>query len=169
MAYADVITCSIKISSIEVLFDNVKDFCERTQLEINVKKSEILSTRDIAFYKTVRVTKILGIKFFTDKSETNLLDLIKTQNAIYTSFISRAKTMKAKKQTIENFILPKLLYYSRHTETTVNILTNVQRLINNRLKAGEKWKLEVKFFTNRLLWAVSLFKLSHKKLSQQNL
>ena len=141
VAYADDITCSIRISSIEGLFDTVKDFCDCTQLEINVKKSEILSTRDIAFYKTVRVTKILGIKFFTDKSSTNLLDLIKTQIAIYMRFISRSKTLKAKRQIIETFILPKFLYYSRHTDTTVNILTNVQKLINNLLKTGDKMEI----------------------------
>ena len=49
--------------------------------------------------------------------------------------------MIAKKQTIETFIIPKFLYYSRHTETAVNILTNVQRLIINLLKTGDKMEI----------------------------
>ena len=109
VAYADDITCLVHKSSIEVLFDPVKDFCDRTELEINVKKSEILSTNKIPFYKTVPSTKILGIVLHADKSQPNLLGLLKTQIAISSRFISRAKTLEAKKIIIETFILPKFL------------------------------------------------------------
>ena len=114
---------------------------EYYQLKYYLIPSKIFAVSNSTFYKTVRVTKILGIKFFTDKSEINLLDLIKTQIAKYTRFISRAKTLKAKKQTTETFILPNFLYYSRHTETTLNNLTNVQRLTNNLLKTGDKMEI----------------------------
>ena len=49
VAYANDITCLVNESSTEVLFDTVKDFCDRTQLKINVKKSKILSTNNISF------------------------------------------------------------------------------------------------------------------------
>ena len=141
VAYADDITCLVHKSSIEALFDTVKDFCDQAQLEINVKKSEILSTNNIPFYKTVRSTKILGIVFHADKSQPNLLGLLKTQIAIYSRFISRAKTLKAKKNIIETFILPKFLYYARHTDTTIKSLGNMQNLINSLLKAGQKMEI----------------------------
>ena len=141
VAYADDITCLVHKSSIEALFDTVKEFCDQTQLEIKVKKSEILSTTNIPFYKTVQSTKILGIVFHADKSQPNLLDLLKTQIAIYSRFISRAKTLKAKKNIIETFILPKFLYYARHTDTTMKSLGIMQYLINNLLKAGQKMEI----------------------------
>ena len=141
VAYADDITCLVHISSIEALFDTMKDFCDQTQLEINVKKSEILSTNNIPFYKTVRSTKILSIVFDADKSQPNLLGLLKTQIAIYSRFISRAKTLKAKKNIIETFILPKFLYYARHTDTTMKSLGIMQNLVNSRLKAGQKMEI----------------------------
>ena len=49
VAYADDITSLVHKSSIEVLFDTVKDFCDGTQLEINVKKSQTLSANNIPF------------------------------------------------------------------------------------------------------------------------
>ena len=141
LAYADDITCLVHKSSIEALFDTVKEFCDQTQLEINVKKSEILSTTNIPFYKTVQSTKILGIVFHADKSQPNLLGLLKTQIAIYSRFISRAKTLKAKKNIIETFILPKFLYYARHTDTTMKSLGIMQNLVNNLLKTGQKMEI----------------------------
>ena len=141
VAYADDITCLIHKSSIEALFDTVKDFCDQNQLEINVKKREILSTNNISFYKTVRSTKIFGIVFHADESQPNLLGLLKTQIAIYSRFISRAKTLKAKKNIIETFILPKFLYYARHTDTTMKSLRTMQNLVNSFLKAGQKMEI----------------------------
>ena len=138
VAYADETTYLVHKSSIEVLFDAVKDFCDRTQLEINVKKSEILSTNKIPFYKTVRSAKILDIVYHADKSQPNIFGLLKTQIAIYSRFISLAKTLKAKKNIIETFILPKLLYYARHTDSTLKGLGIMQNLINSFLKAGQK-------------------------------
>ena len=110
----------------------------------NVKKSEILSTNNIPFYKTVRPTKILGIVIHADKSQPNLLSLLKTQIAIYSCFISRAKTLKAKKNIIETFILPKFLYYARHTDTTMKSLRIMQNLVNSLLKSGQKMEIRSK-------------------------
>ena len=150
VAYADDITCLVHISSIEALFGTVKDFRDQTQLEINVKKSEILSTNNIPFYKTVRSTKILGIVFHADKSQPNLLGLLKTQIANYSRFISRAKTLKAKKNIIETFILQKFLYYDRHTDTTMKSLGIMLNLVNSRLKAGQKMEIR-----NEVLYQLS--------------
>ena len=119
----------------------MKDFCDQTQLEINLKKSEILSTNNIPFYKTVRSTKILGIVFHADKSQPKVLGLLKTQIAIYSRFISRAKTLKAKKNIIEKFIFPKFFYYARHTDTTMKSLGIMQNLVNSLLKAGQKMEI----------------------------
>ena len=136
VAYADDITCLVHKSSIEALFDTVKDLCDQTQLEINVKKSEILSTNNIPFHKTVRSTKILGIVLYADNSHPKFLSLLKTQIAIYSRFNSRAKTLKAKKNNIETFIFPNFLYYARHTDTTMKSLRIMQNLVNSLLKAG---------------------------------
>ena len=89
----------------------------------------------------MRSTKILGIVFHADKSQPNLLSLLKTQIAIYSRFISRAKTLKAKKNIIETFILPKFLYYARHTDTTIKSLRIMQNLVNSLLKAGQKMEI----------------------------
>ena len=138
VAYADDIACLVHKSSIEALVDTVKDFGDQTQLEINVNKSEILSTTNIPFYKTLQSTKILGIDFHTDKSQPNLLGLLKTQIAIYCQFISQANTLKAKKNIIDTFILPKFLYDARHTNTTMKSLGKMQNLVNSLLKASKK-------------------------------
>ena len=61
VAYADDISCLVKRKSVEALFDIVSDFCDKTQLSINVNKSEILTSKKIPFYKSVTETKILGV------------------------------------------------------------------------------------------------------------
>ena len=89
----------------------------------------------------MRSTKILGIVFPADKSQPNLLGLLKTQIAIYSRFISRAKTLKAKKNIMETFILPKFLYYARHTDATMKSLGITQNLVNSLLKAGQEMEI----------------------------
>ena len=109
LAYADDITFLVDKLSIVVLFDTVKEFFARTQLEFNVKRSQIPSTNNIHFYKTVRSTKDLGIIFPADKLQSNLLGLLKTQIAIYRHFSSKNSESPDKFYRNIHFSKPPLL------------------------------------------------------------
>ena len=89
----------------------------------------------------MRSTKILGVVLHADKSQPNLVGLLKTQIAIYSRFISPTKTLKAKQNIIETFILPKLFYHARHTDSTMKSVEMMQNLINSLLKAGRKMEI----------------------------
>ena len=70
-------------------------------MEINVRKIEILSTRDIAFFlKNVRLTKLSGHQIFYGKIRNKF-----TNNKlpyIISSFLNRK--LETRKQIIETFI-----------------------------------------------------------------
>ena len=85
----------------------------------------------------------LGIVLHADTYPPKLLGLLKTQIAISSRFISRAKTLKAKKKIIETFILPKFLYYARHSDSNMKSLGIMQNLISSVLKAGKKMEIRI--------------------------
>ena len=113
-------------------------------LEINVEKGEILSTRDIAFFKTVSITKTIVLKFFIDKPETYLISLKHNWPNIHTSFFDR-KLWKPRNKSLKALMF-------KDSSTVHN------KLVTKRI-------LEVKFFTIRLQWAVSLPHITSKIIS----
>ena len=78
--------------------------------------------------------------FQDDKSQPNLLGLLKTQTAaIYSRFISPAKNTESQEKT-QTIIPPNFLYYARHAESNMKNLKSMgimQNLINSLLKAGQ--------------------------------
>ena len=79
VSYVDDITCLIKIQCIDRLFRLIDTLCKRTQMMINIRKSEVLSIPDILPYKTDKETKILGVLFYTSQKVENIELLLSSQ------------------------------------------------------------------------------------------
>ena len=146
IAYADDITCCIKVKSLETLFDVLKDFCDQTSLEINIEKSVVLSLRKLDGYNSVNATKILGIPFNLNNPKTDLLALMRELISKNRCTIARCRTMRAKALAIDTFVLPKFLYVARHENATLTVLKKCQSEVNSLLKIGQKMEIKAEIF-----------------------
>ena len=145
-AYADDITCYIKQSSLEGLFDLVADFCDATQLAVNKDKSEVLTKCNDPNVKCVRSTKILGVNFDIVKREANsILNTMKELIAEHRSKVMRCRSSRAKAIAINTFITPKFLHIARHTNFLESSLNKCQSLLGTLMKNGPKMEIATKY------------------------
>ena len=137
-AYADDITCFVKGSSLEALFDTVDIFGEATQLKINVGKTEILCPKKLGHYKVQKEIKILGI---THQSNGEVLNtqqkFTEVQKAIST-ISKRVISNRAKAINFDIFIFSKLIYILRHSKLVNAQLEHFQRNITKAIWGNKR-------------------------------
>ena len=142
IAYADDITCCLKINSLQNLFYTINVFSSITNLYLNLQKTEILCSGSLPNgFLSVPTVKILGVDFSLNKLVIQLNSAILQANKSRL-FCNPYKTFLARTKNIETFVMQKLIYQSRHK----NVLkTQLERNDNNFVDSiwlGRKHKLK---------------------------
>ena len=105
IAYADEITCCLKINSFQHLFYTINTFSSITNLYLNLQKTDILCSGSVPIgFQSVATIKILGVEF----SLNNLA--IQMNSAILQAHKSRIfcypyNTFLARAKNIETFVM----------------------------------------------------------------
>ena len=114
IAYADEITCCLKINSLQYLFHTINTFSSFTNLYLNQQKTEILCSGSLpSGFLSDPTVKILGVQFSIDNLAIELNSAILQANKSrlfcnsYNTFLARAKN-------VETFVMQKLIHQIRH-------------------------------------------------------
>ena len=114
IAFADDITCCIKINSLQYLFNTINTFSFVTNLYLNQQKTEILCSGSLpSGFLSAPTVKILGVQFSIDNLAIHLNSAILQANKSrlfcnpYNTFLARAKS-------VETFLMQKLNHQNRH-------------------------------------------------------
>lgn len=145
IAYADDIITMTTVQCLETLFDLVAEFCEATQLEVNIDKSEILTSLILEHHKSCKTFKTLGIQhsLITNKP-TSTFDISSLLNKSR-DFLPRRMSMRAKAFSLDTFIISKFLFQMRHNRITKNDCENLQKHLNQIVWGDKKHEIKQEY------------------------
>ena len=142
IAYADDITCCLKINSLQHLFYTINTFSSVTNLYLNLQKTEILCSGALPNgFVSVPTIKILGVEF----SSNNLA--IQMNSAILQAQKSRMfcnpdNTFLARAKNIETFVMQKLIHQIRHKYVLKTQLERIDNILVDSIWLGRKHNLK---------------------------
>ena len=142
VAYADDMTCCLKINSLQPLFSIINEFSSVTNLYLNLQKTEILCSGKLPTgFHSVSSLKILGV----DLSLNNLA--IQMNSAILLAHKSRYfcnpyNTFIARANNIETFVMQKLIHQVRHKYALKSQLERIDNIFVDSIWLGRKHNLK---------------------------
>ncbi len=142
IAYADDITCCLKINSLQYLFDTINIFSSVTNLYLNQQKTEILCSSSLpSGFLSVPTVQILGVQFSITNSAIQLNSAILQANQSrlfcnpYNTFLARAKN-------VDTFVIQKLIHQIRHKYVLKTQLERIDNIFVDSIWLGRKHNMK---------------------------
>ena len=142
IAYADDVTCCLKINSLQHLYNTINIFSSVTNLYLNQQKTDILCSGSLpSGFLSVPTVKILGVEFSVNTSALQLNSAILQANKSrlfcnpYNTFLARAKN-------VETFVMQKLIYQIRHKYVLKMQLERIDNIFVDSIWLGRKHNMK---------------------------
>ena len=142
VAYADDITCCLKINSLQLLFSTMNEFSLVTNLYLNLQKTEILCSGLLPTgFQSVSSLKILGVHFSLNNLAIQLNSAILLAHKSR-SFCNPYNTFIARAKNIETFVMQKLIHQVRHKYVLKSQLERTDKIFVDSIWLGRKHNLK---------------------------
>ena len=142
VAYADDITCCLKINSLQLLFSTMIEFSLVTNLNLNLQKTEILCSGLLPTgFQSVSSLKILGVHFSLNNLAVQLNSAILLAHKSR-SFCNPYNTFIARAKNIETFVMQKLIHQVRHKYVLKSQLERIDNIFVDSIWLGRKHNLK---------------------------
>ena len=142
IAYADDITCCLKINSLQHLFNTVNIFSSVTNLYLNQQKTEIFSSGALpSGFLSVSTVKLLGVQFSINNLAIQLNSAILQANKSrlfcnpYNTFLARAKN-------VGTFVMQNLIHQIRHNCVLKTQLEGIDNIFVDSIWLGRKHNMK---------------------------
>ena len=142
IAYADDITCCLKINSLQDLFITINIFSSVTNLYLNQQTTEILCSGSLpSDFLSVPTVKILGVDFSSNKLAIQLNSAILQANKSL-RFCNPYKTFLARAKNVETFLMQKLIHQICHKYVLKTQLERIDIIFVDSTWLGRKHNMK---------------------------
>ena len=135
-AFADDVTIYIKNNSIIHVEEIIQEFCEGTQFKLNPDKTKILTIGNTHFdhnFQNAQTIKILGVNFPITDHKMALQNIANKCATKINWVMYKNMTLRGRAIALNVYISNTLLYTARHLIFNMEIITNLQNQIKNKL------------------------------------
>ena len=142
IAYADDITCCLKINSLQHLFYAINIFASVNKLYLNLQKTEILCSGSLPIeFQSVPTIKILGVEFSLNNLAFQMNSAI-LQAHKPRIFCSPYNTFLARAKNVGTFVMQKLIHQVCHKYVLKKQLERIDILFVDSIWLGRKHNLK---------------------------
>ena len=147
ISYADDVSVFVNKKDLVSLCEVTEKFCRGKQFRVNKDKSAVLTSGFIEGYKCTNGIKVLGFYIGSD-GEAELKNRMKIEADLRNArkLFNRHASLRGKALIMGSFVLPKILYVSRHMKQTLSIQKRFDQLSMGAIWGnGRKKEIALKY------------------------